>query len=250
VAIETARRLGASRGIVLSYANSGDTVLADRSRVVGYGAVAFVPGEGAADVAALEPPASAASPDAPLTPADRAELLRLARESIRRYVETGTAPLARPLSPVLRRAQGVFVTLKKQGELRGCIGHTAADTPLAQNVGAMALQAAFNDHRFPPLEPSELPRIEIEVSLLTPLVKIAGPEAIVLGRDGVVLRKSGRSALFLPEVAVEQGWTRDEMLGHLCAKAGLPEDAWRSGAEFLAFRTIAIYEKEPATPTR
>ncbi len=243
VALEAARTLGAARGVVLSYANSGDTVVGDRGRVVGYGAVAFFPGPPGRDLAGLGRPAAAAQ-DAPIGTQERKALLRIARESIRRFLETGTAPLVRDVAPSLRRLQGAFVTLKKRGELRGCIGHTAQDTPLGQVVGAMAVQAAFNDRRFSPLEARELPEVELDVSVLTPLAAVAGPDAIVLGRDGVVIRKEGRSALFLPEVAVEQGWTREEMLEHLCRKAGLPSDAWRRGAEFLTFRTIAIHENE------
>jgi AmmeMemoRadiSam system protein A len=171
-------------------------------------------------------------------------LLALARETIRRYLDNGTTPLARGFPPVAERLQGAFVTLNEHGELRGCIGHMAEDRPLAQVVGAMALAAALEDPRFSPVAAREVPGLEIEISVLTPMQRVAGPEAIVLGRDGVVLRKDGRSAVFLPQVAGEQGWDRPTMLQHLAAKAGLDTDAWQSGAEFLTFQAIVFRESE------
>jgi AmmeMemoRadiSam system protein B/AmmeMemoRadiSam system protein A len=242
-ALETARALGATRGAVISYANSGDTPLGDRGRVVGYGAVVFSREPGPPDLSGLDRP-QAAPAKTEVSEAEGRALLAFARETIRRYLATETVPLARGFSPTLNRKQGVFVTLTEHGELRGCIGHTIADLPLGQAVGAMALQAALNDRRFTPLRPDELDDLDIEVSLLTPFAAISGPEKIVLGRDGVLLKKDGRSAIFLPEVAVEQGWTRDEVLRHLCLKAGLPADAWRSGAELSTFQSRVFHESD------
>lgn len=240
-AVEAAKALGARRARVISYANSGDTSLGEPSRVVGYGAVAFYAGEGASDTSALaRPPAGA--PEAELSSGEQAALLAFARTSIERWLQTGTFPLARGFPPALTRKQGAFVTLKKGGELRGCIGHTSADRPLCQVVGAMALQAAFNDRRFRPLGADELAEVQIEISLLTPLVPVSGVEEIELGRDGVRLAKDGRSALYLPEVPLEQGWNREQTMEHLCRKAGLPGNAWRSGAELATFRTVLIRE--------
>lgn len=242
-AMESARALGARRGIVLSQANSGDVPVGDPARVVGYGAVMFVAGRGEADAAALDPPAAAAA-GATLEPADQKALLRLARRTLERWFATGTVPLPRGFSPAARRKQGAFVTLYARGELRGCIGHMAEDRPLPQNVGAMALAAATEDPRFPPLKAAELAGIEIEISVLTPLERVAGPEAIVVGRDGVQIRKDGRTAVFLPQVATEQGWDRDALLENLCLKAGLAKDAWQSGAEFLTFHSIHFRESQ------
>jgi len=241
--IEAARRLGAGRARVISYANSGDTPIGEPSRVVGYGAVALLAGEGKSDTSALVLPPDV-SADVELTDGEREILLAFARTSIERWLLTGTFPLARGFSPTLMRRQGAFVTLKKDGELRGCIGHTAEDQPLGQVVGAMALQAAFNDRRFRPLGEEELDQVEIEISLLTPLVPVGSVEEIVLGRDGVRLTKDGRGALYLPEVAVEQGWNREQMMEHLCRKAGLPADAWKSGAELAVFRTVLFGEAD------
>ncbi len=236
------KALGATRGVVLSYANSGDTAVGDRDRVVGYGAVAFVEGPGGPDTKALAPlpPGKVGE----LTEADKTYLLKLARTTIERFLATDTLPFPRPAAPELRARQGAFVTLTKGGDLRGCIGHMAEDTPLCQAVSRMALAAAFEDTRFTPVRAAEVPSLEVEISVLTPLAPVAGVGAIQVGRDGVVIRKGGRSAVFLPQVAPEQGWSREEMLDHLCEKAGLPSDCWRSGCQFLTFRAIVFGEKK------
>jgi len=141
--------------------------------------------------------------------------------------------------------QGAFVTLKRHGELRGCIGHMENDLPLGQVVGHMALQAAFNDRRFSPLKFAELEAIEIEVSVLTPFQRIDGPGRIIIGRDGVMLQKAGRSAVFLPQVAPEQGWGLDDMLAQLSRKAGLSPSAWKEGASLYIFQAQVFSESSP-----
>jgi len=242
-AIAAAKALGATRGHVVSYANSGDTVAGDHSRVVGYGAVVMTAGEGRPDTTALARP-EVAPPSAELGPADKKALLAFARKTIDRFLRTRTTPLARGFSPAVWRRQGAFVTLKKSGQLRGCIGRGSPDMPLVQVVGSMAFQAAFQDRRFPPLRAEELPQVEIEISALTPYRKVSGPQSIMIGRDGVLLRKDGRSAVFLPQVAVEQGWDRDQTLERLCHKAGLPAGSWKSGAEFYTFQAEIFHESE------
>lgn len=244
VAMAAAKALGARRGIVVSYANSGDTVFGEPSRVVGYGAIAFTAAAGKADLRSLERPAIEPG-SAELTEADKKYLLALARKTIERFLETGTVPLPRASTPGLRRRQGAFVTLKKHGDLRGCIGHMEEDAPLALTVARMALQAAFRDPRFRPVEVGELPDLEVEISALTPFARVPGPQAIVVGRDGVVLEKKDRRAVFLPQVAPEQGWSRDEMLGHLCLKAGLSADCWHRDATFFTFQAEVFGEGEP-----
>lgn len=260
VAMEAARALGAVRGTVIAWANSSQVPPNDRTRVVGYGAVSFGAGDGRpaggkpGGDASSEPrgtsSAAAASagahpPEATLDATAKRALLRLARETLERWFATGgTVPLPGDLPAVTRRPQGAFVTLYEAGELRGCIGHMSPDQPLAATVQAMALAAAFEDPRFAPVEEGELKRIEIEVSVLTPLAPVAGPEAIVVGRDGVQIRKDGRTAVFLPQVAPEQGWDRTALLENLCRKAGLAADAWKSGAAFWTFQSIHFRESQ------
>lgn len=243
-ALVAARALGARRGVVVSAATSGDAVAGEDARVVGYGAVLFTAAAGGPDTGALDP-VPAGSARATLGAAERRELLRLARATLARFYESGTPPLPRPASPRLAAPQGAFVTLLARGELRGCIGHLTSDTPLALTVARMALAAALQDPRFPAVTAAELPGLAIEISALSPSTPIAGPEAIVVGRDGVVLGKEGRSAVFLPQVAPEQGWSRDELLDQLCAKAGLARDCWRRGATLSTFQADVFREPSP-----
>lgn len=241
-AMEAARALGAVRGTVISWANSGEVPPNDRSRVVGYGAVSF---GGAGSGSGSGTPPGPPDADAPLDAAAKRALLQLARETLERWFATGgTVPLPRDLPEATRVPRGAFVTLFEAGELRGCIGRMTPDQPLAATVQAMALAAAFEDPRFAPVVEGELKTIEIEVSVLTPLAPISGPEAIVVGRDGVQIRKDGRTAVFLPQVAPEQGWDRTALLENLCRKAGLPADAWKSGARFWTFQSIHFRESQ------
>jgi AmmeMemoRadiSam system protein B/AmmeMemoRadiSam system protein A len=241
-AMAAAKAMGATGGKIVSYANSGNLPIGERERVVGYGAVVL-----AADLKKETPavrPAAAMAAEGSIGPADRKYLLGLARETISRYLTMKMVPLPRLSSPILREPRGVFVTLKKRGDLRGCIGRMVPDRPLAELVGAMALQSAFEDPRFSPVTLRELADLEIEISVLTPMKPVSGPNDIVVGRDGVLLQKGGKSAVFLPQVAPEQGWGRDEMLNHLSQKAGLPSGAWRDGASFLTFQAIVFGEAE------
>ena len=246
-AMTAAKALGASRGVFVSYTNSASSLSWERPRsepgVVGYGAVVFCGGRGQNNLQALKQPA-VASPNEPLTAADKKTLLGIARKAINRYLVTDTLLLVRDVSPTLQRAQGAFVTLKEEGELRGCIGHMMSELPLAQTVGTVALLAAFNDTRFSKVTASEVPGLEIEISVLTPMKPVSRIEDIVIGRDGVYMQKGDRSAVFLPQVAPEQGWGRTEMLQNLSVKAGLPSDAWKSGAKFLVFQAEVFSEHQ------
>jgi MEMO1 family protein len=240
-AMTAARALGATRGRAVSYANAGDLAIGDIDRVVGYGAVVFTAGEPGTDTRVLALPATAAQALAP-TAADKKQMLILARETIRRYLDTNSVPLARGFSPSMDRPQGVFVTLRKGGVLRGCIGQMVPDRPLRVLVGRMALAAAFEDTRFEKVRPNELKDIQIEISVLTPFKEVAGPGAIAVGRDGVLLQKDRRSAVFLPQVATEEQWTRDEMLDNLCVKGGMESGCWRAGAKLSTFQADVFKE--------
>jgi hypothetical protein len=240
-AMVAARALGATRGRVVSYANSGDLPIGDPDRVVGYGAVVFSAGEPGTDASAVLPHTPAAQA-LPATAADKRQMLVLARETIGRYLDTGTVPLARGFSPALDRPQGVFVTLRERGALRGCIGQMQPDRPLRVLVGSMAMAAAFEDPRFEKVKPGEMRDIDIEISVLTPFKEVAGPQAVVVGRDGVLLQKDRRSAVFLPQVATEEHWTRDEMLDNLCLKGGMPAGCWHSGARLSTFQADVFKE--------
>jgi AmmeMemoRadiSam system protein A len=118
------------------------------------------------------------------------------------------------------------------------------DEPLGKIVGAMAMQAAFNDRRFNPLTADELSDIEIEISVLTPMKQVAGAADIVVGRDGVLINKDDYHAVFLPQVATEQRWNREEMLDNLCLKAGLEKGCWKEKTQFSTFQAIVFSESE------
>ena len=239
-AMIAARRLGANCGRVVRYANSGNALIGTRSRVVGYAAIAFTKAEDCS----IEKPVESSSNTNGLNDDHKKTLLAFARKTIRRYFSSETTPLPLGFDKPLNNLQGAFVTLKKEGQLRGCIGHMAENTPLCQVVGAMALQAAFNDRRFKPLKPIELNHIEIEISVLTPSKEVKDYNEIVVGRDGVILKKDYHSAVYLPQVATEQGWNRSEMLDNLSQKAGLPKDAWKSDATFYTFQAVVFSESE------
>ena len=239
-ALAAVRAMGAARARIVSYANSADSPAGEPTRVVGYGAVAIAGGD-QPDAAAVDG-VSVGDEDGPLTDDDRRALVAYARATIERYVRTGTAPLARDAPAGLQRRQAAFVSIKKGGALRGCIGRLVPDGPLYWLVGSVALQAATEDPRFGPVRSRELDAIEVEVALLSPPRRVASAADILPGRDGVVLVKEGKSAVFLPEVAVEEGWTREEMLDQLSLKAGLRKGAWREGARLFVFQTEVIKE--------
>jgi AmmeMemoRadiSam system protein A len=231
---------------VLSYAHSGETPAGDPARVVGYAAAVLDTGPQGADAAALAPPPPlSGSPR--LDAAQKARLLAIARETLTRFMTTETVPLARGFAASAQVSHGAFVTLKKDGQLRGCVGTLLPELPLDRLVSTLALRSALNDPRFDRVRRDELDAIEIEVAVLTTPVLAATPEAIVIGLDGVFLRDGKRSAVFLPEIPVEEGWTRDELLENLARKAGLPPDGWKRGTLGM-FRTMRFREAEFAAP--
>ena len=129
-------------------------------------------------------------------------------------------------SQMLKEKRGAFVTINKKGQLRGCIGYVQAYKPLYETVEEMAAQAAFNDPRFDPVTEKELPDLEIEISVLTPLRRIKHVDEVEVGKHGILIEKGYYSGLLLPQVATECGWDRKTFLEHTCLKAGLPTDAW------------------------
>ena len=238
-----AKALGATRAVIAGYANSGDVLVGDTARAVGYGAVILTSGKAPSNTSVLNR-AAAPSRATPLQKSEKKILLTFARESILRYLATQTVPLARNLSARADFPQGAFVTLRKAGQLRGCIGHIPGDTALGKTVGSMALQAAFGDSRFAPVEINEMKNLEIEISVLTPMKAIASANEIVVGRDGVLMSAAGTSAVFLPQVATENHWDRAEMLDNLCMKAGLQAGCWKRDAKFQVFQADVFSESQ------
>ncbi|MCM8813128.1 MAG: AmmeMemoRadiSam system protein B [Candidatus Omnitrophica bacterium] len=229
----TMRELGVSKGELLRYATSAESAAGAADAVVGYASFIFC-----ADAAAPERRKDMLSSE------EKKELLAIARAAITAYLQSGSAANVSTDFPALRQQCGAFVTLKKNGDLRGCIGRIIADQPLSAVVQEMAVEAAVRDPRFPPVSTDELDEIDIEISVLSPLQLIKNFDEINVGTHGLLMRKAGRSGLLLPQVAVEYRWTREEFLQQTCRKAGLPTDAWKQGAETYIFSAEVFGEAE------
>jgi len=171
-------------------------------------------------------------------------LLSLARDTIMATLQNRELPQVRVDESELTKHCGAFVTLHKNGQLRGCIGSLIGEKPLYLTVQEMAIEAAFRDPRFPPVSLEEMKNIEIEISVLSPLERITDVNQIKVGVHGIYLIKGFNRGVLLPQVATEHGWDRDTFLDHTCLKAGLPPGCWRSGAEIYIFSAEIFSEKE------
>jgi AmmeMemoRadiSam system protein A len=178
-----------------------------------------------------------------LNEAQRKTLLRIAREAVEASAR-GEARQPHVDDPELQKPGAAFVTLKRSGDLRGCIGTTEPHEPTAVNVARMARAAAREDPRFPPVTADEVRDLTIDISLLSPAQKVVDVNSIEVGIHGLIMEQGNRRGLLLPQVPVEWGWNREQFLEHTCLKAGLPRDAWRSGATIYAFTAEVFGEEE------
>ncbi|MCK4941634.1 AmmeMemoRadiSam system protein B [candidate division WOR-3 bacterium] len=210
------RELGATKSKPLRYATSGD-ITGDHSQVVGYMAAAFYKEE------EME-----VGVELGFGEQEKIKIKEIARASIEAAVRGERPPAPKDIPKKLKEPYGIFVTINKHGSLRGCIGRIIGDQPLYLSCQEMARAAALEDPRFPPVTQAELSDLEIEISVLTPLQKVKDKEEIVVGRDGLLIRKGMYSGLLLPQVAAEYGWNVNEFLAETCHKAGLPSDAYKS----------------------
>jgi AmmeMemoRadiSam system protein B/AmmeMemoRadiSam system protein A len=226
---------------LVEYTTSGE-LMNDYTNSVSYVAAAF---HGAWQPSG--PPAAQASNGA-LSQEDKKVLLSLARKTIQYALDKQRVPEPADLritpSEAIKVPRAAFVTLKKHGELRGCIGDIFPQRPLYKSVITNAIYAAFADRRFTPVQKDECKEIKIEISALTPPSPVASAQAIRIGTDGMVLSKDGHSAVFLPQVAPEQGWDLETTLSNLSMKAGLAPDAWKEGATFQVFQAEVFGEQE------
>jgi AmmeMemoRadiSam system protein B/AmmeMemoRadiSam system protein A len=220
-----AQKAGASEARLLRYADSSETGT-PADAVVGYMAGAVVAGE--------------RTPEFSLSSDEKKELLKLARSAVESWVRTGQVPDYQTQDQNLLAPRGAFVTLKERGELRGCIGFIEPVFPLARAVLQAAVYAASEDPRFSAVEAHELGSLEYEISVLTPLRRIQDPKEVRVGAHGLVIARGGQRGLLLPQVPVEEGWDRETFLRQACYKAGLPEDAWKTGAEIYVFEAIVF----------
>ncbi len=233
-----ARAMGASRTVLLHQTNSNDVLNQRGGYCVGYSAMAFL-----APARTGEKKTAASEGD--LTRAEQERLLAIARKAIEEYVRNGRVPDFEPGTERLKEKRGVFVTLHKYGQLRGCIGYVEPIKPVYLATRDMAISAATEDPRFPPVTREELDDIDIEITVLSPLQRIDRPEQVEVGRHGLVIRKGFYSGLLLPQVPIEQGWDRRQFLEHTCLKAGLPPDAWKDpNAQLYVFTGQVFGEGE------
>ena len=233
------KHFGADKPVMLAYMNSAD-ITGDKfsSHIVGYSSIVF-PESGIQKK-------DEDSEQGLYSKEEKKYLLDLARNSITYYLENGKR--IQPEKPVyekLSEERAVFVTLNKQGNLRGCIGHMHAQMPLYKAVSEMAASAAFEDPRFPKVKEKELKDIDIEISVLTPMKQITDWKQIRMGIDGVWIKKGWRSGVFLPQVATDTGWDRVTFLENLCAhKAGLPKDAYKDPSTEIYIYQVEKFSEE------
>lgn len=185
-----------------------------------------------------------------ISEADKQRLLQLARDSIRAHLTGEPVPSLAGASSLLCEPRGVFVSLHRRGQLRGCIGYLEAVKPLGQSVVEMAAAAAFHDPRFLPMREAELADLEVEISVLTPMQPLpqAQVENIQVGRHGLYIEKGLNRGLLLPQVAVDFRWDRTTFLQQTCCKAGLPPDAWKDPDTRIFTFTAEIFSNHPEKP--
>jgi AmmeMemoRadiSam system protein B/AmmeMemoRadiSam system protein A len=233
-----AEKVGAKNAQLLKYANSGDTA-GSKDGVVGYCAVAFSI-EGGTNM-----PAKQNKDEEVVNKAEQEELLKLAKLTVESVVKTGRKPDYANKMPGLERPLGAFVTLHKNGQLRGCIGRFEPDIPIYEVVMEMAVAAATQDYRFSPVSEKELDRIDYEISVLSPLRKVASWKEIEIGKHGVEVARGMRRGVFLPQVATETGWDLETFMNTLCEqKAGLPADAWKDPKTDIFVFTAQVFGAE------
>jgi AmmeMemoRadiSam system protein A len=178
----------------------------------------------------------------PLTPDEERACLKLARQALEHYYQTGEALRSPVAAGPLKERRGAFVTLTAGGELRGCIGYPLPVRPLDETIIEMAIAAATQDTRFEPVTAGELKALKIEISVLGLPEPVKEPGEVQVGRHGIIVSKGYHRGLLLPQVPVEHRWDRDTYLSHGCLKAGLAPDAWKQGAKIEAFTAQVFSE--------
>ncbi len=221
-AMIAAKKLGAGEAVILNQSTSAASTL-DTRRVVGYLSAAFINRK-------ETNPKESEDMESLINAEQKKELLKLARDTITLYLKEKKTLKPQISDPRLEEIMGVFVTLHKGDQLRGCIGNIIGRVPLYVGVRDMAISSSTQDPRFPPVSEKELEDINIEISVLSPLKKIEDPDEIILGTHGVLVKSGWQQGVFLPQVATETGWSKEEFMNALCGrKAGMAADAWKKG---------------------
>ncbi len=250
-AMIASRIQGANRCKVLNYSNSGD-VTGDTRNVVGYVSAVVFKEKKSDPSRSLDrekggenEPGDGTVAGSDLSRDDKLFLINLAKNVIEAEFDKKSVEIDVPDREIMKQRRGAFVTLKKKGQLRGCIGYIEAVKPLVDTIREMASAAAFRDPRFRPVSAEELPQLEYEISVLSPITEISDPSIIEVGRHGIIITRGMNRGLLLPQVAAEWGWDRETFLAQTCVKAGLPENAWRqSGTKIEIFSADVFSEKE------
>ena len=234
-AVLFANKKGLKQVDVLKYANSGD-VSGDYDRVVGYTSVVISKGNGSA---------SSSNAGSALSQNQKKRLIEIAQTTLEHFLSTGQVLAVEEKDPRLSETEGAFVTLSKNGRLRGCIGNVLGSGPLYLTVRDMAIASASRDPRFKPVEANELAEMEIEVSVLSKPRRVKNADEIELGKHGVIVSQGPfHQGLFLPQVAEETGWTKEQFLSQLCVqKAGLSADAWKDPKTELEVFTADVFSE-------
>jgi AmmeMemoRadiSam system protein A len=178
-----------------------------------------------------------------LTQPQKRELIKIAKEAISTYINSGEFINIESKDPLLNYRLGVFVTLRKGEALRGCIGQLQSEDPLFQTVRDTAISAATRDPRFFPVSKEELDQISIKISILSPLTRVEDISEIEVGVHGVMIIHAGHRGILLPEVPVERGWGKITFLENVCLKAGLHPDTWKENPQFYSFTTLEFGEE-------
>jgi AmmeMemoRadiSam system protein A len=226
-----------AKAVLLKYANSGD-VTGDKSRVVGYSSILIYAPE------VEENKEGFIVKDEYLNKEEKQKILEIARLSIIEAVTGKKQFLPNVAEDRLKENCGAFVTIKENGQLRGCIGYIQAVKPLYETVKDVAKSAAVNDYRFNPVGQDELDKLELEISVLTPLKKIRDISEIEVGKHGLYMKNGFNSGLLLPQVATENNWDKETFLKETCRKAGLSQDAWKDKSTEIYTFSAEVFGEE------
>lgn len=253
-AMIASQAMGADTATILAKRNSGDVTGQKTGYIVGYLSAVFhrsvesAPRVSRARALGAKPVASHSPAgrrglqgDETLTAGEREFLHTVARRSLERSVKGASLDCPDAPTPRLREKRGAFVTLKRNGELRGCIGYVRPYKPLVDAVWEMTESAAQRDSRFLPVEPSEVDDLEVEITVLSSLTRITDPDLVLVGRHGLLISRGYESGVLLPQVPVEHDWNRQTFLSQTCIKAGLPPDAWRDPATMIEIFTAEVF---------
>jgi hypothetical protein len=250
-AMIAAEAMGADTAQVIAQRNSADITGDKKGYIVGYLSAALFQGKSTSE---REYVLSEAKPDThditdhntlasdqSLNESERELLRTTVRRSLEHAIKGAKIPCPEAPTARLREKRGVFVCLKQRGELRGCVGYVRPFKPLIEAVWEMAESAALRDHRFIPVEPKEVDRLEIEITVISPLKRITNPDHVLVSRHGLVVTRGHQIGVLLPQVPVENEWDRDTFLAETCIKAGLDPQAWKDPDTTLEIFTAEIF---------